>query len=510
VSTAGETYWQYKERDLIQFRSNRRLFHRHRFSWWKAAVLITAPILLYCLLAPSVKDAGVEASAVVAPAAEQMAFVAPRPNMIEQRAETAPVPATEDVSSKPVAPLAVESSLEDQLSSFIQDNISSKLESGSKALVSAKKVIVRKGDTFMELLQKANVPSQEAYQVVLACKDACNPRDLQPGREITVFFHKDPAIADPKFSGVRIEKDIINAVTVNRGDNGHYTINKEEKDVHRTLRGFKGTIDSSLYVDAKNEGVPDSVILELIKMYSWNVDFQRGIHAGDKFEVMYEEYKTEDDKTVPGRGNIVYAKLTLDGDEMPFYRYADKTGLVDYYDDDGQSAKKPLMKTPIDGARLSSGFGMRKHPVLGYSKMHKGVDFAAPRGTPIYAAGDGTIEKIGPFSTYGNYIRIRHRNSLKTAYAHMKGFKAGLHSGSHVKQGEVIGYVGTTGRSTGPHLHYEVLVNNDQVNPGSVKLPTGNALKGKDLKAFKSLVASTRTQFRDLSRSTTDVADSGR
>jgi len=216
--------------------------------------------------------------------------------------------------------------------------------------------------------------------------------------------------------------------------------------------------------------------------------------------VMYEEYKTDDNKRVPGRGNIVYADLKLGGEDMPFYRYTDKSGNVGYYDDRGFSAKKPLMKTPIDGARISSGFGMREHPVLGFTKMHKGIDFAAPRGTPIYAAGDGVIEKIGPFSTYGNYVRIRHRNDLKTAYAHMKGFKAGLRDGSHVKQGEVIGYVGTTGRSTGPHLHYEVLVNNKQVNPASVKLPTGATLHGHDLKSFKALVSNTKEKFRDLSR----------
>jgi len=429
----------------------------------------------------------------------QVAFVAPQPNIITQRVQpAAPVTA---FAAKPVTvPPVVQASAV----ASIEKNISSYLEPGSKALVSAKKVVIGRGDTLMDLLvKKAAVPRQDAYQVVMALNKVYDPRELTPGHEITVFFHQDPAIADPKFSGVRIEKDIINAVTVNRQGNGSYTVNEVEKDVHRNLRGFKGTIKNSLYEDARDAGVPDAVILELIKMYSWNVDFQRGIHSGDKFEVMYEEYKTEDDKLVHGRGNIVYSKLSLSGDDMPFYRYTDKAGNVGYYDDNGRSAKKPLMKTPIDGARISSGFGMRTHPVLGYTKMHKGVDFAAPRGTPIYAAGDGVVEKIGPFSTYGNYIRIRHRNDLKTAYAHMKGFRAGLRDGARVKQGEVIGYVGTTGRSTGPHLHYEVLVNNKQVNPSSVKLPTGTVLKGKDMKSFKALVAQTREKFKDLSHTTT-------
>jgi murein DD-endopeptidase MepM/ murein hydrolase activator NlpD len=426
----------------------------------------------------------------------QVAFVAPQPNIIEPRLQSHQ-PDTGFVAKPYAAPAVVPASVVTSL----ERNISHYLEPGTNALISAKKVVIGRGDTLMDLLvKKGAVPRQDAYQVVMALNKVYDPRELTPGHEITVFFHQDPAIADPTFSGVRIEKDVINAVTVDRQGNGSYTVNEVEKDVHSNLRGFKGTISNSLYEDASNAGVPDAVILELIKMYSWNVDFQRGIHSGDKFEVMYEEYKTEDNKLVRGRGNIVYADLILGGEDMPFYRYEDKSGTVGYYDDHGYSAKKPLMKTPIDGARISSGFGMRTHPVLGFTKMHKGIDFAAPRGTPIYAAGDGVIEKIGPFSTYGNYIRIRHRNDLKTAYAHMKGFKSGLRDGNRVKQGEVIGYVGTTGRSTGPHLHYEVLVNNKQVNPASVKLPTGAVLKGRDLKSFKGLVAQMKEKFRDLSR----------
>ncbi|MCE9506733.1 MAG: peptidoglycan DD-metalloendopeptidase family protein [Alphaproteobacteria bacterium] len=438
-----------------------------------------------------------ETDAAAAPR-QTAAFVAPRPGLAEQHAdETLNGPGT-DFPLKPFARPAMSSPLADHLSS-IQTGISNMLEASNDLLVSEKKVVVGKGDTLMDLLvKKAFVPREDAYRAVQALSKVYNPRDINPGHEITVFFHKDPSIADPKFKGVRIEKDIINTVTVNRDDDGRYTVNKEEKSVHRTLNGYRGTIDSSLYVDAKAAGVPDGVILDLIKMYSWNVDFQREIHSGDAFEVMYEEYKTEDGKTVRGKGNIVYAKLTLGDNAMPFYRFEDARGDADYYDNGGRSAKKPLMKTPVDGARLSSGFGMRKHPVLGYSKMHKGVDFAAPRGTPIYAAGDGVIARLGPFSSYGNYIRIRHRAGLETAYAHMSKFKAGLHSGSRVKQGQVIGYIGTTGRSTGPHLHYEVMVNNTQVNPASVKLPTGKALKGKELKLFQNIVAETQGEFEDF------------
>ncbi len=377
--------------------------------------------------------------------------------------------------------------LADKIAS-IQTGISNILQAGTDML-SKKTVAVGKGDTLMELLVRNNVPRSEAHEAIAALSKIYDPGDLNPGHEITVFFHQDPSIADPAFSGLSIEKDTINTVIVNRSVDGSYSVDQEEKTVHRGLKAFKGRIDSSLYISAKAQNVPDAVILDLIKMYSWNVDFQRDIQGGDAFEVMYEEYATEDGEIVPGKGEIVYAMLDLSGNQMPYYRFEDSTGDVDYFDQEGKSAKRPLMKTPIDGARLSSGFGMRRHPVLGYSKMHKGVDFAAARGTPIYAAGDGTIEKLGKFSSYGNYIRIRHRGDIKTAYAHLNGYKSGLKSGSRVRHGQVIGYVGTTGRSTGPHLHYEVMVNGAQVNPNSIKLPTGKALAGKDLKAFQSMRA---------------------
>ena len=183
-------------------------------------------------------------------------------------------------------------------------------------------------------------------------------------------------------------------------------------------------------------------------------------------------------------GDIVYAAMTLSGKRMELYRFTPKSGNTDYLDPKGDSVRKTLMRTPIDGARLSSGYGMRKHPILGYTKMHRGVDFAAPRGTPIYAAGDGTVEVAGRKGAYGKYVRIRHNSTYKTAYAHMSRYGKGIKKGKRVKQGQIIGYVGSTGRSTGPHLHYEILVNGRQINPRRVKLPSGEKLKGQDLEAF--------------------------
>lgn len=214
-------------------------------------------------------------------------------------------------------------------------------------------------------------------------------------------------------------------------------------------------------------------------------------------EIAYERLVDKEGRTVR-YGNVVYANLTLSGKSMPIYRYEDSKGNVDYYGPDGQSVRKALLQTPIDGARISSGFGMRHHPVLGYSKMHKGVDFAARRGTPVMAAGDGIVERASRFGSYGNYIRIRHNSTYKTAYAHLKGFAKGIRKGVRVRQGQIIGYVGTTGRSTGPHLHYEVLANNKQVNPKSAKLPAGRKLAGKELKTFQAQLAETTTRIAAL------------
>ncbi len=370
---------------------------------------------------------------------------------------------------------------------YIHKNFNSMLEEEARNAPKAKTVTIGKGDTLVELLvNKASVPMADAFKAVDALKKIYDPRNLIPGHEVTVFFKRDPKLAEVKFRGLSIEKDTINSVSVKKDfAGGDYKAQKITKAISRSFKGTSSVINDSLYLSAKREGLPEYIIIDLIRMFSWNVDFQREIRAGDTFEVLFEEYKTEDGKTVKNKGNILYAKLNTKGRELPFYRFKDRTGFVDYYNEKGRSAKKTLMRTPIDGARLTSRFGRRKHPVLGYSKLHKGTDFAAPIGTPIYASGDGVLEKIQRWSSFGNYVRIKHRNGLKTAYAHMKGFKRGLKRGMRVKQGDVIGYLGNTGRTTGPHLHYEVIVHGKHMNPLSLKLPAGSKLKGGDYKKFQ-------------------------
>ena len=247
----------------------------------------------------------------------------------------------------------------------------------------------------------------------------------------------------------------------------------------------KGKIKNNLYISALRSGIPENTLLEMISLIGFSVDFQREIRNGDDFEVMYTKEIDILSNLMIQTKPITFVSLTLSGTKLNFFNFEDEYGLPQYYDESGKSSKRTLMKTPINGARLSSRYGNRKHPILGYTKMHRGVDFAAPSGTPVFAAGDGVIEKIGWNGSFGKYIRIRHTGTYKTAYAHLSGFHKNIRIGKRVLQGKTIGYVGSTGRSTGPHLHYEVIKNNVQVNPMKVKLPAGKNIPKSKFKKYQ-------------------------
>ena len=246
----------------------------------------------------------------------------------------------------------------------------------------------------------------------------------------------------------------------------------------------ENVITKSLYKSASNEDIPVNIIIEFARIYGFQVDFQRDIKIQDKFQVMYEIFFNENKEMVE-TGEILFANLKLSGQDNSLY-YFDKDGSEGHYDQNGKSVKKALMKTPINGARLSSPFGMRKHPIDGYNKMHRGTDFAAPMGTPIMASGDGVIKKAGWCGGGGNCVKIKHNSTYQTVYAHMSKFASGIRSGKRVKQGQTIGYVGSTGKSTGPHLHYEVIVNGKKINSQTLKLPSGKILKGEERKLFET------------------------
>lgn len=353
-----------------------------------------------------------------------------------------------------------------------------------------KKVEVARGGTLAKALADAGCDREESHAAITAVREVFDPRKLRAGQNISLAFiggaPGDAAMSKPRLAGLTIDLGAEERLEVVRLDDGGFASSVVEKQLRRELRRAEGAIASNLSNAASAAGLPAKMLPKLVRVFSYDVDFQRDIQKGDRFEVLFEVFVDEDGKTVRN-GAILFAGMTLSGTTLPFYRFAVEDGYTDYFDDKGHSARKALMRTPIDGARLTSRFGKRKHPVLGYSKMHRGVDFAARRGTPIYAAGDGVVERASRWGAYGKYIRLRHGPDYGTAYAHMKAYAKGIHPGKRIKQGQIIGYVGSTGRSTGPHLHYEVLHNGRRVNPLSIKLPTGFALTGDDMTRFAAV-----------------------
>jgi murein DD-endopeptidase MepM/ murein hydrolase activator NlpD len=357
---------------------------------------------------------------------------------------------------------------------------------------------VRRGDTLMKMLVGAGFDRSDAHSAITALREVYDPRKLKPGQTITVKL--DPATAKtPVLLGLALDPDVDRNVSVNRSEDMKAFSAAEVRKalVEKPVR-VDGDIQSSLYEAAVAGGMPPSVLIELIHAMSFDVDFQRDIQPGDSFKVMFSRFHDEVTGAALRNGDISHARFTLSGKELRIYRFKDKSGRVDFFDEKGNSVRKALLKTPVDGARISSRYGKRRHPILGYTKMHRGVDFAAPRGTPIYAAGDGVVEASGWNGGYGRYVRIRHNGEYKTAYAHMKGIAKAARKGKRVRQGDIIGWVGTTGRSTGPHLHYEVLRGSRQVNPLSIKLPTGKKLTGTELAKFLDLRREIDREFDSL------------
>ena len=345
-------------------------------------------------------------------------------------------------------------------------------------------VKARAGDTFMKLLIKGGADRTSAHNAIRAMAKVYKPRNLKRGQKIYVAMQpKFWGVKTGPFVGYRFNPTAEKSIRVRRSDSGRFKVKKTTLLLDRKDTRFTGSIRSSLYVAATKAGMPASSLANVIRLFSWDVDFQRDIKRNDKFDILLEKLHQKNGDFARW-GNILYAKLTLSGKPLRLYRHKSKRHGVGYFDERGRSAQKALMKTPINGARLSSGYGLRRHPILGYNKVHRGVDFAAPRGTPIYAAGNGIVTYAGRKGAYGKYIKIRHNGRFSTAYAHLRGFKRGIRRGRRVTQGQTIGYVGSTGRSTGPHLHYEIHVNGRKINPLRLKLPSGRKLKGAELRNF--------------------------
>jgi murein DD-endopeptidase MepM/ murein hydrolase activator NlpD len=385
--------------------------------------------------------------------------------------------------------------------------------------VDSRTITLESGDTLAGALTDAGVTNADAQAAVTALAKVYSPKLVRAGQTLQLTFEPAPpavpvasitytppagandtvsdaddtpdsnvqaAPATPvgRLLSVSFSPTIEHDIAISRTTDGSFSAQSTEKQLIAKFHRAGAKIDSSLYLAAMQAGIPAEVVVQMIHMFSYEVDFQRDIKPGDTFEVLYNYYYTPDGQPAK-QGDIAYATMHLGSRTVALYRYQPPNGdPAEYFDAKGQSAKSMLMKTPVDGARISSGFGMRFHPVLGYTRMHKGIDFAVPTGTPVMAAGSGTIQIQGWLGGYGNFVLINHGNTYSTAYGHLSRFAPGLHQGSHVRQGQVVAYSGATGLATGPHLHYEIRINGNQVNPLTVKVARGQILAGRELHQF--------------------------
>jgi len=340
---------------------------------------------------------------------------------------------------------------------------------------------VQSGDTFEKLLNQLNITNIEKDKILKKVLKQKYANKLKKNQEIVFKIDKKEPYKVLNFS-IEISKTKSILFTRNiQSDNFSY---KEiQKNLIKKLSYQESEIINSLYASAIKNGIPPSIIIDFARVYGFQIDFQRDIWKNDSFQILYESFVDNKEKVIE-TGNIIFAKLILQGKEFPLYGFKTKEGY-DYFDNFGKSVRKSLMKTPINGARLSSKFGLRKHPILGFNKMHRGTDFAAPEGTPVMASGDGKIIRARWCGGGGNCIKIKHNSTYSTVYAHLSKFARITKEGARVRQGQIIGYVGSTGMSTGPHLHYEVIENGRKINSQTLKLPSGKVLKGKERELFE-------------------------
>ena len=331
-----------------------------------------------------------------------------------------------------------------------------------------------------KILRKFEVKDNEIKKISNKLKER-NFNNIYSGRKLNLIVKK---LEDGSNAVINFVYPINNTTSIEiRKYQNTFKIIENVLQLYKKEVVVKNIIKNNLYSSATNVGVEPNIIIEFARIFGFEVDFQRDIRKGDWFEILYEKFEDDNNK-VRDTGKIIYASMYVNGEEINLYNFK-YNKFEDYFDIKGKSITKSLMKTPINGARLSSSFGMRKHPILGYNRMHRGTDFAAPSGTPIMASGSGTVTRARWCGGGGNCVKIKHNSTYETIYAHMKAFAKGIREGKKVKQGQIIGYVGSTGLSTGPHLHYEVIVNGKKVNSQKLKLPSGKTLKGKEREQFE-------------------------
>ena len=340
--------------------------------------------------------------------------------------------------------------------------------------------VIKNNDTLEKILKNLKVRNSDINNISAELKKK-KLANIYSGRRLSLIIK---TLEDGSNTVVNMLYPVSNtsSVEIRKSQDG-FNVKENILQLYKKEVVVKNVIKNNLYTSAIEVGIEPNIIVEFARIFGFEVDFQRDIRKGDWFEIYYEKFEDDNNK-VRDTGKIVYASMYVNGEEINLYNFIYKNE-EDYYDIKGKSITKSLMKTPINGARLSSSFGMRKHPILGYNKMHRGTDFAAPSGTPIMASGSGTVTRARWCGGGGNCVKIKHNSTYQTIYAHMKAFAKGIKEGRKVKQGQIIGYVGSTGLSTGPHLHYEVIVNGKKVNSQKLKLPSGKTLKGDERKEFE-------------------------
>ena len=357
-----------------------------------------------------------------------------------------------------------------------------KITSGLEYRFTEFKYLVQEGDSYESIIYGIKIPQNEKKLFLETIKKNKKIKILRPNQ--TIFFKID------KKNNHKIKKFVIE---INKKKEIHYLRDYEknifrskilEKELTRVIAYKESIITNSLYKSALSQKIKPNIIIEFARLYGFQVDFQRDIWKNDSFQIIYEEFLNKNGDVIE-TGDIIFANLNLQNRDLKLYRHEYEKNKIDYFDENGKSMRKTLMKTPINGARLSSSFGKRKHPILGFTKMHTGTDFAAPTGTPILASGDGLVIRAQWCGGGGNCVKIKHNRVYQTVYAHMSKFGRGIKKGARVKQGQIIGYVGSTGLSTGPHLHYEVIENGRKINSQKLKLPSGKILKGDQRKVFE-------------------------
>jgi len=342
---------------------------------------------------------------------------------------------------------------------------------------------IKRGDTIQKILKKFEVQNNEIQNIINQYKKYGNPNQLLAGNEIDIIIEK--SLSTNKNTIVKFSVPITKSTTIaiTKDEDNKITSNKIITKLYKKKVLSENIIKKNLYSSAMEVNINPDTIIEFARIFGFEIDFQRDIRKNDYFKIVYEKYFDENGEFIKS-GSILYTHMNVNGREITLYKFGNDKSYG-YFDINGKSVEKALMKTPINGARLSSSFGMRKHPISGFNKMHQGTDFAAPMGTPIMASGSGTITRAKWCGGGGNCIKIKHNSTYETIYAHMKSFSKGMKVGKKVRQGQIIGYVGSTGMSTGPHLHYEVIINRKKVNSQKLKLPSGKVLKDDERRQFE-------------------------